>query len=470
LIARQFIRVEDILIVGLGDSIGSGEGNPDRPVRFDDRKQLSYGHVIVVREGVLRWPRHLDGYPERAGSWKRLFDSAFNRAAAGWLDPRCHRSLYSYQARVALELASENEQRAVTYLGFACTGAATLDGIFLSAAVRECVAHQPSRVPSQISQLVFALCRVKPQIVPLADEIANMIPDIGGISAERRRVLRCPTDQFLRKPDLILISLGANDIGFSEMVADAILYQRSFYRLLAEQLDSIHDAKRGAEKLNNLPHHYDALARALSVYVGLPETGQSNVLITSYPDMGHAEDGRTLCKGTAGMELFPPFAIDGRRLSRIEDLSGQLYETLRTAAKAHGWTLADDFRPAFARRGLCARGDRKNPAEDLTLPLHRQGGWEPFKPSLYQPYAPRQRWVRTPNDAFMTVNYHQESFGQASCRDLGGLVYNPFQLFLAGTYGGSFHPTAEGQAAIADDVVRKAREILAARERRAAQR
>ena len=36
-----------------------------------------------------------------------------------------------------------------------------------------------------------------------------------------------------------------------------------------------------------------------------------------------------------------------------------------------------------------------------------------------------------------------------------------FQLVLAATYSGAFHPTAEGQAAIADAVVHKARGVLA---------
>ncbi|HWK33632.1 MAG TPA: hypothetical protein VNR51_08130, partial [Hyphomicrobium sp.] len=35
-----------------------------------------------------------------------------------------------------------------------------------------------------------------------------------------------------------------------------------------------------------------------------------------------------------------------------------------------------------------------------------------------------------------------------------------FQLVLASTYSGAFHPTAEGQAAIADAVVHKARSVL----------
>ena len=42
-IARQIIKVRDVFIVGMGDSFGSGEGNPDRPVRFSDKRTADYG-------------------------------------------------------------------------------------------------------------------------------------------------------------------------------------------------------------------------------------------------------------------------------------------------------------------------------------------------------------------------------------------------------------------------------------------
>jgi hypothetical protein len=461
LIAKQFIRVEDLLVVGLGDSVGSGEGNPDEPVRFDDRWNLSYGRVILAREGWFKWPRELTGYPRRAGKWEQIFDRRFNEAAAGWLDQGCHRSLYSYQARVALQLAVENEQRAVTFVSFACTGADTLNGVFLDSTVRECSSGKPAKLPSQLSALARELCRTNTEKVLLSAEVARDFPEVQDLPDDKKRILQCPGNNFVRKPDLLLVSLGGNDIGFSEMIADAILHRSSFYRKVAAQLDSVHGVERGAEKLASLPQRYTALARALSLYIGLPDGAQRNVLITSYPDMAYAEDGQTLCSGTEGMEVFPAFAVDGTRVANIEKLSNELYETLQAAAKTHGWTLVDSFRPAFRPRGFCARSSNNMSTVDgLSMPFHGEQGWKPLKPSLYRPYASRQRWIRTPNDAFMTVNYHQQAFGRTSCVSLGSLVDNPFQLFLAGTYGGAFHPTAEGQAAIADAVVKEAREML----------
>ncbi|MBI4723478.1 MAG: hypothetical protein HY765_00120, partial [Rhodomicrobium sp.] len=332
LIAKQFIQIEDLLVVGLGDSFGSGEGNPDDPVQFGDREHLNYGRVILAREGFFKWPRRLAGYPARAGNWRRIFGPLFQAAGAGWLDGSCHRSLYSYQARVALQLAAENGQRAVTFLSYACTGADTLDGIFLGSAVRECVKGKSLHLLPQLSALSRELCRTKPVEDVLSGEISKLIPELNASSPEKRKILRCPGNDFIRKPDLLLVSVGGNDIGFSEMIADAILHKKSFYRALAGEIDAIHGADRGAQKLRSLPRRYKALARAFTLYLGLPEGAQKNVLITSFPDMGYAEDGKTICNGQKGMEVFPAFQFDQGRVAKIEKLSGELYGTPREAA------------------------------------------------------------------------------------------------------------------------------------------
>ncbi|MEM1307571.1 MAG: hypothetical protein AAGG99_08605, partial [Pseudomonadota bacterium] len=114
-VAAERVKVEDLLIVGIGDSFGSGEGNPDLPVRFDRERSADYGR--------LRRDLVIAGYPTRVGAWRRLGDRFFQRENAKWLDQACHRSLYSQQLRAALQLAIENPRRAVTFLHLACSGA-----------------------------------------------------------------------------------------------------------------------------------------------------------------------------------------------------------------------------------------------------------------------------------------------------------------------------------------------------------
>lgn len=83
---ERTIRVQDWLVIGLGDSIGSGEGNPDQPIG--------------------------DG-----------------RSVARWQDRRCHRSAKSYQARTARALENHDDQTSVTFVHLACSGAAIAEGV-----------------------------------------------------------------------------------------------------------------------------------------------------------------------------------------------------------------------------------------------------------------------------------------------------------------------------------------------------
>jgi hypothetical protein len=131
------------------------------------------------------------------------------------------------------------------------------------------------------------------------------------------------------------------------------------------------------------------------------------------------------------------------------------------SAVTHGWSFADGHRKAFIGRGICA-GFLDNAfsiADDLRLPRLRDGRWVPYNPADYQAYAPRQRWFRTPNDAFMTGNFHVAGSVLQKALKLESLSW--FQVLLASTYSGAFHPTAEGHAAIADAVADTARTVLA---------
>ena len=90
--------------------------------------------------------------------------------------------------------------------------------------------------------------------------------------------------------------------------------------------------------------------------------------------------------------------------------------------------------------------------------------WEPYNPSEWRAYAPRQRWFRTPNDAFLTGHFH---VSQSLLQNvLKTQTFSWVQLLLASIYSGAFHPTAEGQAAIADAVVEQSRGVLAKYDRR----
>ena len=98
----------------------------------------------------------LTGYPARIGDWQDIGDKKFIEENARWQDQACHRSLYSHQLRAALQLAIEDPHRAVTFAGFACSGADTTFGLFLEYKGNEWVPNPPD-LP-QISAVAEAQC------------------------------------------------------------------------------------------------------------------------------------------------------------------------------------------------------------------------------------------------------------------------------------------------------------------------
>ena len=193
------IAVRDLLIAGLGDSIASGEGNPDRPVLlanegFCFRSYLGAGgqYFRPSRAGFTG-SRACDGTVDVSGA----LTANWQKRGAQWLYAPCHRSLYSYQVRTALALAVANPHIAVTFLPLACTGATIEDGLLNKQNARDC--------PPASSDV---RCRgsVPPQLAQLKALLANAA-----------RV--APS----RKLDLMLLSIGANDIDFSGLVADIMV-------------------------------------------------------------------------------------------------------------------------------------------------------------------------------------------------------------------------------------------------------
>ncbi len=195
-VAEVAAQVADLFIVGMGDSFASGEGNPDVPVRFSPDRTTDYGL------GTNNTP--LTGYPARLGDWKAIGDRQFIEENARWQDQACHRSLYSHQMRAALQLAVEDEHRAVTFVGVACSGAETTFGLFLDYKGNEWVPHPPD-LP-QISAVAEAQCGGKgaPDYdLPEAYHINNKIPELkGGLVLKK-----CDADR-ARKIDLLLLSIG----------------------------------------------------------------------------------------------------------------------------------------------------------------------------------------------------------------------------------------------------------------------
>jgi hypothetical protein len=160
------------------------------------------------------------------------------------------------------------------------------------------------------------------------------------------------------------------------------------------------------------------------------------------------------------MDVLADFEMSEAKVREGVWVADKLERTMRGAAKTFGWRFAEAHRQAFIGRGLCA-GFTDNAfsiADDLRMPRKIEGKWTPYNPAEFRAYAPRQRWFRTPNDAFLTGNFHVA--GSLMQKVLKLESFSWFQVVLASTYSGAFHPTAEGHAAIADSVASEARAVL----------
>jgi hypothetical protein len=445
-VAEVMARVSDLFIVGMGDSFASGEGNPDVPVRLSPTRSVDYDAQT-----------RLVGYPARIGDWKAIGDKAFIEENARWQDQACHRSLYSHQLRAALQLAVEDPHRAVTFVGVACSGAETVFGLFLRYKGHEWVPSPPEL--SQISAVAEAQCGGKgarDHELPEAYHMNESIPELkGGL------VLRKCDVERARKIDLLFLSIGGNDIGFSRLVANAVLSDGSMLRRLGGWFGQVHGFQEAGDLLDMLDDRLKAVNRAVHFLLHVPWPEADRVILTGYPPMALLEDGSSICPdGNTGMTVLPDFFLSEAKAREGNATAERLHAVMEDSARQHGWTLADAHRRAFRGRGICTGPDVPlGVVDDMRLPRLVDGMWEPYNPSDWRAYASRQRWFRTPNDAYLTGNFHvSESLLQKVVKAQKQLSW--VQPLLASLYSGAFHPTAEGHAAIADSVVEKARAVL----------
>ena len=339
--SQSQIKVKDVFIVGLGDSFASGEGNPDDPVKFTDDRAADYG--------LDPDKRPMAGYPTRRGDWKRIGDGPFLREAARWQSRACHRSLYSYQLRAALQLAIEDPHRAVTFAGFACSGSEITVGLFL-----RFKGNEWDRNPPQLPQLSYVseeLCG-KGESTP--KDYATGYTQLGKLPELQGMVLnKCYKPR--RTIDLLLVSIGGNDVGFSSLVANAIMQDKSLLKDVGGWVGSVYGASEAKKALGVLKTRYTALNKAFHYMLRIPWKQSDRIILSAYPRMEREEDGNSFCpSGNAGMSLYPDFSVVNSKLKEAAEFADDLFDVMKASSKKHGWTFVDEHRDQFAAHGFCA--------------------------------------------------------------------------------------------------------------------
>jgi lysophospholipase L1-like esterase len=434
------IMVRDIFVAGLGDSIASGEGNPDRAIALAD-EGFCFRHYLGTAAAQYYRPSRA-GY--KGGRACEAPDSlqVWQRQSALWFNSACHRSLYSYQTRTALALAVRYPHIAVTYLPLACTGATISDGLFGPQRAREC---PPTKSAASCQGTVNA------QLAELRAAVA---------AAKKR--------QPDRKLDLILLSIGANDINFSGLVADVIVdtpTERELFKRTGV-MGSVEDSR--AALARELPQSFVKLREALKPLVG---GDLSHVVFASYANPTLADGGAPCPGGRAGFDIHPAFNAEPQRLAKVSNyVENEFLPQLKALALCQSgvlcrdpasdrMTFVDAHQSAFADHGFCARA-ASDPEFDRECFSAKGESFDPDivtaanQPMLcgrsareYRAYLPRARWIRDANDSyFAAMTYPQGLPPSSQPADIHDATWG----ILSAVYGGAVHPTAEGHAAMAD--------------------
>jgi hypothetical protein len=446
------IAVRDVLIAGLGDSIAAGEGNPDRAVELE-------GGFCFRRflRGVSQYFR-----PSRAGYTddRSCEDIPGNVTAAAdwarhgarWMNPACHRSLYSYQVRTALALAVEQPHLAVTLLPLACTGATIGAGLFAGQRADDC-----------------------PWVVGIESCSGTAPAQLGELKDIMAAVRRKQPDRSL---DMVLLSVGANDVNFAGLVANVIVESLTERLLLKEggAIASVADAQKALDQ--DLPDAFAQLRSALKPFVG---GNLGRVVFVSYPNPAMQSENKPCPGGRFGLDVHPAFGADAERLRTTTDfVDTKFLPKLKVLATCDGskichdpaterMTFVDGHQAPFESHGMCVRaaddpefdrscfssnGDSFS-TDASTAPDNPMACAEPA--SNYRPYASRARWIRTANDSYFTAMTYPEGMpAMLKPSDIHDALWG----VLSAVYGGAVHPTAEGYAAMADATLPAARGVL----------
>jgi hypothetical protein len=431
---RADVEVQDKLIVGLGDSYGSGEGNPDIPAKFNDRLTDTDSHLFSST-----------GLPTPSKN-KGLGNEA------QWLDRRCHRSMYSYQFKTALQIALSDPHWAVTFITYACSAAVTSQIVDKAQGNNdlkeyENVIEKPNLKKNRVYRTF------PPQLESLKKDLCAAGKD-------------CTNDKrYLRTIDYLLLSTGGNDIGFSKYVANVVFASTSWLMIPVKLIRKAKTPSAATVKnINALAGTYNKLRDTLVEKLNIKDCDKlkpcPRILLTAYPDPLYDEKG-VMCLGERG-EFKVPFGRDkqgarARRINRSEEFVIDVLKKVQSDTN-NIWTFVDEHLSQYKEHGFCAQNKNSSSetAEILTIPVYRKtdgtlqwvyhapdGSWIPFNYQHYRGYESRQRWFRLPVDAKLNID-----------QDISILNVQKDWFFID-EIAGIIHPTAEGLAVTADENAKK---------------
>ncbi|WNG48092.1 hypothetical protein F0U60_31090 [Archangium minus] len=303
----QTVTVKDLLIVGLGDSYGSGEGNPDIPANE---------------------------------SWD---------GKAKWADPRCHRSFKASSALVALQLEEEDRRTSVTYVSLACSGANISRETFVQGPFETFKTSGNSQGSGLLGRYI-GIEHPYPENGPWSSSqfLEPQIEQLQRISQGRRI-------------DALVISAGGNDMGFGDVLKHCVVTSTCHG---ADSWDGRHLEANVRGLSNALPARYVELADTLHSRLNV-----ANVFLTEYPDLSRDQNGETCYELMDDISNDLGIRFDGIRRSQGEpqwiqqNFLAPLNQHMRNAVQTQQqlnrpWHYVGGVEEEFRNHGMCAGSAR----------------------------------------------------------------------------------------------------------------
>lgn len=511
------VLISDILVVGVGDSFASGEGNPDVPAKLrfiSDPNSDWASDGGQITDEATNGPRR-----KRAGDY----------FAAQWIDRSCHRSAYSYQLRSAIQLALDDNSRAVTFVSYACSGAEVNEGLFqpyLGVEKTDSKWGREASEKAQFSLLLSEFCNLydgskvltKPLSESAEEQAAKSNIDskkyrLGGVVSDvaYRCAQQPPGKGFKRPIDLLYLSIGGNDLGFSRWILATMRdenFPTAFLPILkpdtapecANHGDSCTTTRGRWARFNA---RYELLRDFIDHRLQFTNRGALPVLVMTYP-LPVTYDATSYCPdGNAGMTVWTRSGLnmcvngnqDGlpvlKTISEFTErrLNGSIESLAAGSNSRPAWTAISNYRDRFKGRGFCASRSKEEFADTRSIPREPvrgcvdgngafdqvtaagklsgqavqetlyypvgagDSGFLPFEPVFdYLPYGHRTRLVRTMNETQILIN---QLNGETQAQNAAGIL----SLKDSAVFG-AFHPIAEAHAIFADSFFEESKKIL----------
>jgi len=309
---EQPVTIRDILIVSLGDSYASGEGNPDIPQTFHAKP----------------WP--LPGWD---------LDTA-----AIWQDERCHRSAISGPSLAAMAIENSDPHTSVTFISFACSGA-TINrlawdfGSWLAPLGSGVLGHYWGAVNVGIPYSQTYENYIPPQMDQLE---AAMVPPAGKTARQIEALIISGGGNDMHFGDILLSCFGDDDCWAADNTIRDNPYNGTDYTLEnIIQRDLGHWGASGP--VNTLPDSYSQLHGRINA---LLPAKPAHVYLTQYPDQTR-DDNRNFCNLMD--DVFVPNILDIKvnwmeARDAVSLALGPLNDHIREVAQGYvqdGWQFVD---------------------------------------------------------------------------------------------------------------------------------